>query len=131
MPTPQIIPYLFYSDLPAALDWLSCAFGFNEVLRVATPNGGMHAQMKLGDQLVMMGSGAAASGMTNPRDGGCATAGVFVYLDDVDAHHARAVKQGAEIVHPPKNVEYGRTYAVYDLERHPWFFTTPPAPTPG
>jgi len=33
----QIIPYLFYRDVPAALDWLARAFGFTEELRHATP----------------------------------------------------------------------------------------------
>ena len=31
MPTkPQIIPYIFYRDVPAALDWLAKTFGFKE-----------------------------------------------------------------------------------------------------
>ena len=42
MPTPtQIIPYLFYRDVPAALDWLTKAFGFKEEMRTGTPSGGM------------------------------------------------------------------------------------------
>ena len=49
----QIIPYLFYRDVPAALDWLARAFGFTEEMRHATP-GGMHAQMTLDGQRIMM-----------------------------------------------------------------------------
>jgi uncharacterized glyoxalase superfamily protein PhnB len=41
----EIFPYIFYRDVPAALDWLSRAFGFTEEMRHATP-GGMHAQMR-------------------------------------------------------------------------------------
>lgn len=41
----EIIPYIFYRDVPAALDWLSRGFGFTEEMRHATPSG-MHAQMK-------------------------------------------------------------------------------------
>jgi uncharacterized glyoxalase superfamily protein PhnB len=51
--------------------------------------------------------------------------GVFIYLDDVDKHYEVAKAAGAEIVHPPKDVEYGRTYWANDLEGHPWFFTSP------
>ena len=40
-------------------------------------------------------------GMLSPREAGSATMGVFIYLDDVDAHHARAQAAGAEIVQPP------------------------------
>ncbi len=126
MPT-EIIPYLFYRDVPAALDFLSRAFGFAEELRHASPTG-MHAQMKLNGQRIMMGQGAPDWKMLPPADmpGTVATAGVFIYLDDVDSHFTRAEAAGAEIVHPPKNVDYGRTYTARDPDGHPWFFTTPP-----
>jgi PhnB protein len=42
----EVIPYIFYRDVPAALDFLASAFGFTEDLRHATPSG-MHAQMTL------------------------------------------------------------------------------------
>jgi PhnB protein len=41
---PQIIPYLFYRDIGAALDFLTRAFGFKEEMRVGTPSGGMHGE---------------------------------------------------------------------------------------
>ena len=41
---PQIIPYLFYRDVPAALDFLTRAFGFKEEMRTSTPSGGMHGE---------------------------------------------------------------------------------------
>jgi uncharacterized glyoxalase superfamily protein PhnB len=51
--------------------------------------------------------------------------GVFVYIDDVDRHYEIA-RPRAEIVHPPKDVDYGRTYWANDPEGRPWFFTSPP-----
>src|SRR5271165_7096110 len=98
---PQIIPYLFYRDVPAALDWLARAFGFKEEMRTGTPSGGMHGEMSFGGQRIMMGQGASQSGMVSPREATTATMGVFVYLDDVDAHHAQAAAAGAEIERPP------------------------------
>ncbi len=125
---PEIIPYLFYRDLPAAMDWLAHAFGFVEEMRTATPSGGMHGEMRLGDQRIMAGQGASHNAMGSPAELGTApTMGVFVYLDDVDAHHARAAAAGAIIEHPPRDVSYGRTYMARDLDGHPWFFTTPPS----
>jgi uncharacterized glyoxalase superfamily protein PhnB len=44
-----------------------------------------------------------------------------------DAHYERARAAGAEIVHPPRDESYGRTYTVRDIDGHPWFFTRPPA----
>jgi uncharacterized glyoxalase superfamily protein PhnB len=60
-----------------------------------------------------------------PKVVGAATMGVFIYLDKVDEHFEVAKGAGTEIVHPPKDVEYGRTYWAVDPEGHPWFFTTP------
>jgi uncharacterized glyoxalase superfamily protein PhnB len=53
----QIIPYIFYRDVPTALEWLARAFGFTEEIRHATP-GGMHAQMTFDGQRIMMGQGS-------------------------------------------------------------------------
>ncbi len=122
----EIFPYIFYRDVPAALDWLARAFGFTEEMRHATPSG-MHAQMTLDGQRIMMGSGHQDSRMRSARDTEAATQGIFVYLADVDAHYERARAAGAEIVHPPRDESYGRTYTARDLDGHPWFFTTPPA----
>lgn len=51
---------------------------------------------------------------------------MFVYLDDVDAHHACADAAGAEIEHPPHDEDYGLTYTARDLNGYPWSYTTAP-----
>lgn len=120
----EIIPYLFYRDVPTALDWLARAFGFTEEMRHATP-GGMHAQMTLDGQRIMMGQGSKDWRMQSPSETKVATMGIFIYLADVDAHYERARAAGAEIVQAPYDEAYGRTYTARDLDGHPWFFTTP------
>jgi PhnB protein len=125
--TTQIIPYIFYRDVPAALDWLAKAFGFVETMRVGTPSGGMHGEMTFNGQSIMMGQGHKDWGMLSVRETGTATQGVFIYLADVDAHCERARAAGAEIDRPLEDLPYGRSYSARDLEGHPWFFTTPPA----
>ena len=122
----EIMPYIFYRDVPAALEWLARAFGFKEEMRTGTPSGGMHPEMSLHGPRVMMGQGAKQWGMVSPRETTMATMGVFIYLDNVDAHHAQAQAAGAEIVNAPHDEPYGRTYTARDLDGHPWFFTTPP-----
>ncbi len=130
MPTTrtEIIPYLFYRDVPAAVAWLSRAFGFVADLSEATPSGGIHAEMSFDGRRIMMGQLARDGDheLATPADGGRATVGIFIYLDDVDGHHARAAAAGAVIEHPPQDRPYGRTYAARDPENHPWYFTTPP-----
>ena len=125
---PQIIPYLFYRDVGAALDFLCVAFGFKEEMRHETPSGGVHGEASFQGQLVMMGQGGSghSQALKPPSEAGAATMGVFIYLDDVDRHYEVARAAGAQIVHPPKDAPYGRNYWVNDPEGHPWFFTSPP-----
>ena len=74
----------------------------------------------------MMGQGNAAWHMASTTETHIATQGVFISLADVDTHYARACAAGAEIVDPPRDLSYGRSYTARDPEGHPWFFTTPP-----
>src|ERR1700680_3610285 len=121
--TTEVIPYIFYRNVPAALDWLTRAFGFTEEMRHGTQSG-MHAQMTLDGRRIMMGQGSRDWRMQSARETGVATMGIFVYLADVDAHYDRARDAGAEIVHAPHDEPYGRPYTARDLDGHPWFFTT-------
>ena len=50
----QVIPYLFYKDLPQAMDWLQKAFGFERVLIHPTGNERHHGEMRS-----FVGSGSA------------------------------------------------------------------------
>src|SRR6516225_5073731 len=86
----EIIPYIFYRDVPNALEWLARAFGFKEEMRTGTPSGGMHGEMSLDGQRIMMGQGTKQWGMVSPNEATMATMGIFIYLDDVDAHYERA-----------------------------------------
>jgi PhnB protein len=81
----EIIPYIFYRDVPKALGWLTRAFGFTEEVRHPTP-GGMHAQMTCDGQRIMMGQGSKEWRMLSAQETEAATQGIFVYLADVDAH---------------------------------------------
>jgi uncharacterized glyoxalase superfamily protein PhnB len=122
----EVIPYIFYRDVPAALEWLARAFGFVEELRHAKESG-MHGQMTLDSQRIMMGQGSKDWRMQSPSETKVATMGIFIYLADVDAHFERARNAGADIVQAPYDEPYGRTYTARDLDGHPWFFTTPPS----
>jgi PhnB protein len=123
----QVIPYLFYRDVPKAMDWLEKVFGFARVLIHPTANNRHHGEMRSGSGIIMMGTSAAEFGTKTPHDADARTHGTFIYLAEVDAHFARAKAAGAEIVEEPVNRDYGRTYWARDLDGHDWFFTTPPS----
>ncbi len=117
-----ITPYLFYADLDAAVDWLVTAFGFVESVRMPGPDGtAVHAEVRHGDGVVMMGCPGAD--YQNPRRRGGATQLVHVYVDDVDQHFASARAAGARILSEPTDQFYGdRTYGAEDPEGHQWSF---------
>lgn len=117
-----ITPYLYYEDVGATLKFLAKAFGFRKFGREMRQDGKInHAAMKLGDDLVMMGCPPA--GYRNPKRLGQATQSLYVNVEDVDKHFARARKAGAKILEEPRDTEYGhRRYGAEDPEGHQWYF---------
>ena len=120
--TQTVTPYLLYADCAAALDWLTRAFGFEEVLRHTGDDGSVnHAEMKVGEGRIYMGD--PGDHYRNPKQLGQDTVWLYVLVDDVDAHHQRATAAGAEILRAPEDQEYGdRRYDVVDPEGHRWYF---------
>jgi uncharacterized glyoxalase superfamily protein PhnB len=121
---PTVSPYLFYEDLQAALDFLAAAFGFVVRMRQTQPDGTLgHCEMTCGDSVVMFGS---PPGFKNPAHSGHVSVGIYVHVDDVDAHYERAVEAGAEAQESPTDQPYGvRSYGALDLEGHQWWFAQP------
>lgn len=128
MSRPTITPGLLYHDAPAAIDWLCRAFGFEK--RLVIPGDGgtiLHAHLTFGNGGIMLGSaeGYPFPGMCrSPREvGGAGTVEVIVHVADPDAHQARAIAAGAEILIPVEDKPYGgRGYACRDPEGHVWAF---------
>lgn len=118
---PNVFPCLKYRDAPAAIDWLDRAFGFGRHFVVPGEGGSVaHAQLRNGAGMIMCGSETAPN-PANPWT--TADFGIYVRVEDVDAHHARAAAAGAEVVMAPRDTEYGtRDYSARDLEGRLWCF---------
>jgi uncharacterized glyoxalase superfamily protein PhnB len=117
---PDIVPILTYSDLPRAVEWLERVFGLRERTEARlTWAGGAMAWMEAGSGLFtlstpdpMWGSGSTAA---TPR------VMMKIYVDDVDAHFARAKAEGAKIVSEPQDGFWGgRIYRAMDEEGNRW-----------
>jgi uncharacterized glyoxalase superfamily protein PhnB len=118
-----ITPYLLYQDVDGALKFLAKAFGFRKHGAQMRGRDGKinHAAMKLGDDMIMMGRPGA--GYRNPKRLGQATQSLYINVDDVDKHLARARKAGATIIEEPADTAYGhRRYGAEDPEGHQWYF---------
>src|SRR5215216_3039497 len=105
--SPSICPTLVYADAKAAIKQLTEAFDFTEHAVYEDEAGAVvHAELRYGNGMVMLGSKGTGSEFDKLMEDGGPT-GVFVHVDDVDAHHARALERGADVVMPPTDQDYG------------------------
>ncbi|HIM35332.1 MAG TPA: glyoxalase, partial [Pseudomonadales bacterium] len=120
----RIVPSLRYQDCRQAIDWLCAAFGFEEQLIVPSEDGGItHAQLVCGMAMIMLGDGHRDDddpfGQLNKSPlqlDGYNTAGVYMIVEDVDAHYEKARAAGAAIVLDIVDQGYGgRGYTCKDL----------------
>ncbi|MGW6459648.1 VOC family protein [Streptomyces sp. NPDC055078] len=123
--SPSICPTLVYADAKAAIKQLTEAFGFTESAVYEDGEGRVaHAELRYGNGTVMLGSKGTGSKFDKLMERQGPT-GVFVHVDDVDAHHGRAVEHGVDVVMPPTDEGYGaRDYMARDLEGNVWSFGT-------
>ena len=121
-----IFPILRYTDARAAIRFLCDAFGFVELFSVP-PTGPTvrHAQLRLGTNIIMLGSSRPGEDLNSPLALGGASQALAVYVSDLDAHYEKARALGALIAGPIQATSFGaREYHVRDVEGHPWTFGT-------
>lgn len=113
-----VTPYLVVPGVARLIECLKRAFGAEEVLRIARPDGGvMHAEVRIGDSIVMMGE---------PRTDAERMPGfIHLYVQDADATYRRALEAGATSVVEPADQFYGdRAGGVEDPAGNRWWIAT-------
>jgi uncharacterized glyoxalase superfamily protein PhnB len=116
----SIVPELVYPDVAQAIDWLCGAFGFTELWRA----GAHRARLAFGNGVVVVADADPRHGRAAPDPNSAGSYAVMVKVDDVDAHHERARRYGADVLGPPTDHSYGeRQYSVVDPAGHRWTFT--------
>jgi uncharacterized glyoxalase superfamily protein PhnB len=116
----MIIPTFVYDDVRGAIRFLCDAFGFEEHVISEQDGAVRHAELKLGDDYIMLGQ--RREDRPDLVYGGTTT---YVAVDDPDAHHDRAAAAGAEIVAGLRDQDYGsREYAAKDPAGNVWWFGT-------
>jgi len=113
-----ITPYLRVPAAVELIDFVKSAFGAQELVRTSGPAGGIHAEVAIGDSIVMIGGGDAARGAPMPT-------ALHLYVPDADAVYERAIQAGAASTHPPIDQPYGdREAGVKDLSGNYWYIAT-------
>jgi uncharacterized glyoxalase superfamily protein PhnB len=113
-----ITPYLVVDGAARLVDFLAEVFDAEEVERFAAPGNRIgHAEMRIGDSLVMLGD---ARGEHEPRQ-----AMLYVYVADADATYQRALAAGGTSVQAPADQFYGdRSAGVKDPTGNLWWIAT-------
>jgi len=119
-----ITPTLTLDDAAKTIEWYKQALGAEEISRSLGPDGKvMHAEIKIGDSLVMMND--VMVGQRGPQSLGGSPASLWVFVEDSDALFNRAVSAGATVQMPLENQFWGdRAGAVADPAGYTWWIAT-------
>jgi PhnB protein len=114
----SVTPFLIVPGVAKLLDFLKQAFEAQELHRMPRPDGTiMHAEVKIGDSLVMMGE---PMGSSQPMFGS-----LYLYVHDVDAVYKRALQAGATSTSEPADQFYGdRSAGIKDPVGNQWWIAT-------
>ena len=122
----SITPYLTVRDASRAIEFYKQAFGAKERGVMKGPDGKvMHAELMIGDSIIMLGDEFPEYGALSPQSTGGAGMGLHIYVDGVDAAFDRAVKAGAEVEMPVMDQFWGDRYGkLKDPFGHKWSIAT-------
>ncbi|AVE08067.1 glyoxalase [Pseudomonas palleroniana] len=121
----SLTPYLGVEQAAEAIEFYKKAFNATQVMRLDMPDGRVgHAELRIGDSPIMLGSPCDESPFGSPRDDHTSV-GLHLYVADVDAQYQQAIAAGGIAVSDPKDQFYGdRTGTLRDPFGHVWFLAT-------
>lgn len=112
-----VMPYLILDKAPEFLEYAKKVFGATEQMIVPAENGRsiMHGEIKIGDAVIMF----AGSTETWKEK----SAGVFLYVTDVNRTYNAGVEQGGTSLQKPEEKEYGFSAGFEDPFGNQWWIT--------
>lgn len=123
---PRVVPYLCVGGAAAAIAFYASVFGATERMRMPAPDGKVgHAELQIGDSVVMLSDEFPEMGLRSPRTLGGTPVTLSVYVEDVDDVVRRAIEAGAQVVRAVENQFYGdRSGQFEDPFGHRWSVAT-------
>jgi PhnB protein len=116
-----VTPYLVAEDGPALLEFAKQVFGAEETFRTVTPAGGLHAEARIGDSMLMVGGGIPGNEFRSTAK----THAIHIYVEEADAVCKKALAAGATLIDEPRDQEYGeRSGSVKDPAGNIWYIAT-------
>ena len=119
-------PYLIVKDAASAIEFYKRAFGATERICLVAPDGKVkHAEIKIGDSVIMLADGFPDMGFRSPRSLEGSAVRILLYVEDVDARFQQAVDAGAKVTRPVQDEFYGdRSGTLEDPAGHVWTIAT-------
>lgn len=113
-----VTPYIIVSAAAGLIDFVKQAFDAEELYRGTGSAGGVHAEVKIQDSMLMIGGGEALRHAATPT-------ALHLYVKDADAVYNRALEAGATVLHKPVDQPYGdREASVKDMAGNHWYIAT-------
>lgn len=121
-----LTPYMTVRNAARAIEFYKQAFGAEERGVMKDPSGKvMHAELKIGDSVVMLADEFPEFGSLSPQSIGGSPMGLHIYIENVDAAFDRAVKAGAQVEMPVSDQFWGDRYGkLKDPFGHKWSIAT-------
>jgi PhnB protein len=121
-----VTPYIQVDDANRAIEFYKRAFGAKERNRMPGPNNTIaHAEIEIGDSVIMLSDPFPQSPLKSPKDIGGSTASLMIYTEDADETVQQAVDAGAKITMPVETQFWGDRYGrVEDPFGHNWQIAT-------
>jgi uncharacterized glyoxalase superfamily protein PhnB len=119
----SLTPFLMVSEVGKAIDFYKKAFGAEELSRLQGPGGTgvMHAELKIGDSIFMLGQCPEGS---TPKSEGTACM-IHIYVEDVDKAFERAQSAGAQVKMAVEDMFWGDRFGTLtDPFGHEWSLAT-------
>jgi PhnB protein len=121
----SITPYLVVDNAKAAIDFYTRAFGAKEKFRMPMGERIGHAELQIGDSVVMLADEFPDMGHLGPKSRGGTTVSLMLYVEDVDSAFRKAVQAGATEKRPVENQFWGdRMGTLTDPFGHMWSLAT-------
>jgi PhnB protein len=123
---PRVTPYLIVDGAGAAIDFYCSVLGATERVRMPAPDGRIgHAELQLGNSMIMLADENAQMDVRGPRAIGGTPVSLHVYVEDSDAAFERAVQAGAKALQAVEDRFYGdRSGQFEDPFGHRWNVST-------
>jgi PhnB protein len=129
----NLVPYLVVRDADRAIDFYKKAFGAQEVLRSAGPDGKtiVHASLRIGDSMLFLTQENLEWGSKSPLSVGGTGSSIYFFTEDVDTVFQRAVDNGAVAKMPVSDAFWGDRWGtltdpfghVWQIATHKWDMT--------